>query len=161
MTLTRVQSWKYASLLRCLCKIAESATPKQARMQDETEHRWTQSSAAPLLLRKNTQQQTKLGIGNQFLPSSRQERSRSGEIDFLNCWGKGKGRKGKGERGKGKGKRSQVRETGRVGDGDLKTGKRLVLCKLQFCISNCLHSATLHLPFGEVNPWRCESEIFY
>jgi len=37
--LARVQSRKSASLLRCLCKIAESATPKQVRMQDETEHR--------------------------------------------------------------------------------------------------------------------------
>ena len=41
---------------------------------------------------------------------------------------------GKGERGKGKGKRSQVRETGRVGDGDLETGKRLVLCNFAFLI---------------------------
>jgi len=52
-----------------------------------------------------------------------------GEIDFLNCWGKGKG-----ERGKGEGERSQVRETGRVGDGDLETGKRLVLCNFAFLI---------------------------
>lgn len=29
--------------------------------------------------------------------SSRQERSGSGECDFLNCWGKGKGETGKGK----------------------------------------------------------------
>ena len=157
MTLTRVQSWKYASLLRCLCKIAESATPKQARMQDETEHRWTQSSAAPLLLRKNTQQQTKLGIGNQFLPSSRQERSGSGEIDFLNCWGKEKGRKGKGEREKEKGVRS-----GRRGEWEMGTWK----LERDWCFANCNFAfiivyTTLHVPFGEVKPWRRESEFFY
>jgi hypothetical protein len=41
------------------------------------------------------QKKTKLGIGSQFLPSSRQERSRSGENDFLICWRKGKGKRGR------------------------------------------------------------------
>ncbi|KAJ6885885.1 hypothetical protein NC651_026524 [Populus alba x Populus x berolinensis] len=50
-------------------------------------------------------EKTKLGIENQFLPSSHQERSGSGESDFLNYWGKGK--------------REREKETGRVGDGDL------------------------------------------
>jgi len=63
---------------------------------------------------KRIESPRKLGIGNKFLPSSRQERSGSGESDFLICCGKGKEKReksaqahvlillGKGERGKGK-----------------------------------------------------------
>ena len=60
---------------------------------------------------------------------------------------------GKGERGKGKGKREKESgqgdgESGRWGLGNWKeTGA------LQFYISNCLPSTTLHLPFSEVKPW--------
>jgi len=59
---------------------------------------------------------------------------------------------GKGERGKGKGKREK--ESGQ-GDGEsgrwgLENWKETGA--LQFCISNCLPSATLHLLFGEVKP---------
>jgi hypothetical protein len=91
------------------------------------------------------QKKQSFGTGNQFLPSSRQERSGSGEIDFLNCWGKGKGERGKGEGEREKESGQGDGESGRWGLGNWKeTGA------LQFCISNCLPSATLHLPFGEV-----------
>jgi hypothetical protein len=51
------------------------------------------------------QKKTKNGIGNQFLPSSCQERSESGGKWFLNLLGKG-------ERDKGKGVRESVRQGG-------------------------------------------------
>jgi hypothetical protein len=68
------------------------------------------------------QKKTKLGIKNQFLPSSRQERYESGGgSDLWICWGKGKGKR---RRELGSSERLGECETGKGGDDWTKSGVR-------------------------------------